>query len=141
MARRREGRIAALKLLYQKDLHPEVAPQAVTELLAELVEDSELREFAWDLYDGTVTNLEQLDAQIQAIAHNWRLSRMTPTDRNVIRMGLFEMTKLKTPAAVVLDECIEIAKLFGTENSGTFVNGILDKLIPNQTGSGSATAE
>jgi N utilization substance protein B len=135
MARRREGRIAALKLLYQKDLHPDVAPQAVTELLAEFVEDAPLRAFAWDLYEGTVTNLTAIDEQIQSVAHNWRLSRMTPTDRNVIRMGFFEMSKLNTPPAVVLNECIEIAKLFGTEQSGTFVNGILDKLIPQQTSS------
>ena len=55
---------------------------------------------------------------------------MAPTDRNVLRMGLYEMTKMGTPAAVVIDESIEIAREFGTENSSSFVNGILDKLIP-----------
>lgn len=55
---------------------------------------------------------------------------MAPTDRNVLRMGLYEMTRMGTPAAVVIDESIEIAREFGTENSSSFVNGILDKLMP-----------
>lgn len=100
-------------------------------MLVELVPDPELRAFAWSLYEGTLKNRDRLDEELQSVAHNWRVSRMTPTDRNVLRMGLYEMTELKTPAPVVIDECIEIAKLLGTENSGTFVNGILDKVIPS----------
>jgi len=58
---------------------------------------------------------------------------MSPTDRNIIRMGIYEMTMMGTAPAVVLDECIEIAKAFGSNQSGQFVNGVLDKLIPEET--------
>ena len=66
---------------------------------------------------------------------------MPPTDRNVLRMGLYEMTKMGTPAAVAIDEAIEIAREFGTENSSSFVNGILDKLIPKDAATTSADDE
>ena len=102
-------------------------------MLEELVPEPDLRELAWQLYTGTLAERDKIDQRIQSIAVNWRVSRMSSTDRNVIRMGVYEMTVMQTPAAVVLDECIEIAKFFGTAQSGQFVNGILDKLMPAAT--------
>ena len=99
-------------------------------MLEELVSDPDLRKLAWQLYTGTLAERNKLDQQIQSVAVNWRVSRMSSTDRNVIRMGIYEMTVLQTPGPVVMDECIEIAKEFGTAQSGQFVNGILDKLKP-----------
>ena len=92
--------------------------------------ETTLRDFAWSLISGVLAARDELDDVLRNTATNWRLERMAPTDRNVLRMGLYEMTKLGTPAAVVIDESIEIAREFGTENSSSFVNGILDKLIP-----------
>ena len=92
--------------------------------------DAALREFTWSLISGVIAAREELDAGICRTATNWRLDRMAPTDRNVLRMGLYEMTRMGTPVAVVIDESIEIAREFGTEHSSSFVNGILDKLIP-----------
>ena len=66
---------------------------------------------------------------------------MPPTDRNVLRMGLYEMTSMGTPSAVVIDEAIEIAREFGTENSPSFVNGLLDKLMPKDPASAVSPAE
>ncbi|NQV27937.1 MAG: transcription antitermination factor NusB [Rhodopirellula sp.] len=133
MARRREARTAALQLLYQRDLNPEIDQHIAHEMLDDLVENEDLREFAWQIYTGTLSVSQELDQKIQAIAENWRVSRMSPTDRNIIRMGIYEMTMMGTAPAVVLDECIEIAKAFGAVQSGQFVNGVLDKLIPQAT--------
>jgi N utilization substance protein B len=72
----------------------------------------------------------ELDRQIEATAQNWRLSRMAPTDRNVLRLGAFELLHTDTPHQVALDEAIELAKRYGTAQSGQFVNGILDRLVP-----------
>ena len=133
MARRREARTAALQLLYQRDLNPDIDQHVAHEMLDELVETENLREFAWQIYTGTLSIGEEVDRKIQAIAENWRVSRMSPTDRNIIRMGVYEMTMMGTAPAVVLDESIEIAKAFGSVQSGQFVNGVLDKLIPEVT--------
>lgn len=93
----------------------------------ELGEDT-LFGFAWSLFTGIRENQEAIDERITAVASNWRVDRMAPTDRNVIRMGIFEIEQLETPAAVVINESVELAKEFGTGNSSSFVNGILDKL-------------
>lgn len=132
MARRRQAREAALQLLYQRDLNPDTSQYAARESLDDLLPKEELREFAWQLYVGAVAELEAIDARIVEVAENWSISRMAPTDRNVIRMGYYEMARMGTPAAVVLDECVELARDFGNASSSSFVNGILDKLIPNE---------
>ena len=130
MAGRSDARRFALQMLYLLDQNPEADMDRVqVELRREFIEEP-LRQFTWSLISGVVASRDELDEIICRTATNWRLERMAPTDRNVLRMGLFEMTKMGTPAAVVIDESIEIAREFGTENSSSFVNGILDKLIP-----------
>lgn len=133
MAQRRKAREAALQLLYQRDVNSEISDPVAREMLDEILEVDGLRDFAWSLYSGARDGRADLDEKIQAVADNWSLQRMAPTDRNLLRMGLFEMTTIGTPGAVVLDECIELAKLFGSEQSGPFVNGVLDKLIPESS--------
>lgn len=130
MAGRSEARRFVLQMLYLLDQNPEADQDRVQAALRREFTDTALREFAWSLISGVISAREELDEVICRTATNWRLDRMAPTDRNVLRMGLFEMTRLGTPAAVVIDESIEIAREFGTEHSSSFVNGILDKLIP-----------
>lgn len=130
MPGRRQAREAALQLLYQRDANPDIKPQVARDMLEELVNFQPLRDLAWQLYVGTASELPAIDKRLQDVAHNWRLSRMAMTDRNILRMGLYEMTTIGTPAAVVLDECIELARQYGNAQSGQFVNGILDKLMP-----------
>ncbi len=133
MAGRSEARRFALQMLYLLDQNPEADQDRVQiELRRQFIEEP-LRQFTWSLISGVVAARDELDEIICRTATNWRLERMAPTDRNVLRMGLYEMTKMGTPAAVVIDESIEIAREFGTENSSSFVNGILDKLIPAAT--------
>lgn len=130
MERRRESRQVALQLLFQSDSNPDSTAYTAREMLEEELKHSDAREFAWQLYTGTLSVRDEIDEQLQSVADNWRVSRMALTDRNVLRMGAYEMTRMGTPAAIVLDECIEIAKAYGSEKSAEFVNGILDKLVP-----------
>lgn len=89
--------------------------------------DSDMLQFARRLADGAWTDRKALDERLEKSAAHWSLARMTPVDRNVLRLGLFELlTMPETPAAVVVNEAIELAKLFSDTESPGFVNGILD---------------
>lgn len=90
-----------------------------------------VRRFAESLVRGTVRHLDDLDGLISASAENWRLNRMSSVDRNILRLSLFETMyhRPPTPPAVVIDEAVELAKRYGTADSGRFVNGILDHLL------------
>jgi len=97
-------------------------------------------EYAQALVRGTVDNQEKIDAMIRGQADNWRLERMPPVDRNILRLAVYEMLhERETPKLVVLDEAIELAKKFGSEQSGRFVNGLLDGLLKQHTFPGSLT--
>ncbi len=142
MSARRRGRQAALCMLYQSDLSGDTAEQAI-----ELFFDGELmrpdasaddefeeppldaasRRFAEHLVRGVRRRIDELDALIRAGSEHWRLERMAAVDRNVIRLALFELLdEPDTPAAVILDEAVELAKYYGGEVSGAFVNGVAD---------------
>ena len=89
---------------------------------------SALIEFARSLVSGVRRNRQELDALLGKTADNWKLERMAATDRNILRVGAFELLYTDTPGAVVINEAVELAKRYGTANSAQFVNGILDKL-------------
>ena len=130
MPGRTDARRSALQMLYLVDQNPEADIHRIREDINTQLPDETLADFAWRIFTGVREQQETLDESISAIADNWRIDRMAPTDRNTLRMGLFEMSVLKTPAPVVLDECVELAKEFGSAGSGAFVNGLLDKLQP-----------
>ncbi len=97
-------------------------------------------EYAQQLVRGTVDNQERIDGLIRGQADNWRLERMPAVDRNILRLAVYEMLhERETPKLVVLDEAIELAKKFGSEQSGRFVNGLLDGLLKQHTFPGSLT--
>jgi N utilization substance protein B len=97
-------------------------------------------EYAQTLVRGTVEGQEKIDELIRGQADNWRLERMPPVDRNILRLAVYEMLhEQETPKLVVLDEAIELAKKFGSEQSGRFVNGLLDGLLKQHTFPGSLT--
>ena len=130
MARRSKAREVAVQMLYQVDLNPSVELQTVRRMVDEALDDDELQEFAWRLFVGVMEVRPMLDERIQSVAENWSLKRMAPTDRNVLRLGAFELINTNTPHRVVLDEAIELARIFGSAQSAQFVNGVLDKLVP-----------
>ncbi len=133
MSRRSKSREVALQMLFQCDLNRDVDGRMVAEMVRELLPDVDLREFAMRLFSGTIENRDWLDERIQQIATNWKLFRMAATDRNVLRLGAFELLYTDTPPRVAIDEALELAKKFGSDASAPFVNGILDKLIPGGT--------
>jgi transcription antitermination protein NusB len=98
-------------------------------LLENRVKEPELRDFAVSLVLGVLRNRDELDQLIASKADNWSVSRMAATDRNILRMGAYELRYTDTPPRVAIDEAVELAKRFGAANSSQFVNGILDKLI------------
>ncbi|MBN2719805.1 MAG: transcription antitermination factor NusB [Proteobacteria bacterium] len=129
MGARRKGREAALKILYSLDMNRESGSESCEEILdwGKLSEDS--RVFVKDLVGETVHRLEMIDELISRASLKWEIQRMAAVDRNVLRLAVSELTAGKgTPVRVVIDEAIEIAKKYGGEESGTFVNGILDRI-------------
>jgi N utilization substance protein B len=130
-SRRHQAREVVLQMLFQKDLNPDVSADMIREQMQEILENNEQNcRFAWSLFAGTVESLKAIDQKIESVASNWKISRMSPTDRNAIRLGAFELLYTDTPHPVVIDEALELAKSFGTAQSASFVNGILDKLVP-----------
>lgn len=129
-SRRRKARETVLKMLYQRDFNPDVLPDTVREMIQDELRDEDLARFAWSLFAGVMESRTVLDQKIQEAAANWTLNRMAPTDRNAIRLGAFELLYTDTPPRVVIDEALELAKRFGGGQSSSFVNGVLDKLIP-----------
>jgi len=130
--RRSRARETALQMLYQLDLNPDVPRDAVLEMVQGRLEDEDLSRFCWSLFSGVMEFRGELDSKIEAVAANWSLKRMAPTDRNVLRLGAFELLHTDTPPKVVLDEALELAKSYGSAQSSQFVNGILDRLIPGR---------
>jgi len=129
MKKRSRAREVALQYLYQHDLLQGTATEDLPEFLREQDEDAEVRRFARDLVEGTVETRAGLDAEIQAVAQNWQISRMAVIDRNILRMAAYEMLHTRdVPPKVAINEAIELGKRYSTEKSGAFVNGILDRI-------------
>ena len=128
-AGRRRGRVAALQLLYQREVGGAEGPRfdrAVALYWREHPAPDAPRRFADRLLRGTLDELDRIDPLIESAADNWRLSRMAVIDRLVLRLGAYELLAAETPAAVVIDEAIELARTFSDGPSPRFVNGVLD---------------
>jgi len=132
---RRRARELALQLLYQHE-HTGADLEAMQTDFDEWTGAPDaVREFADFLLRGTLANLEQLDEELARQTAHWRLERLAAVDRNILRLAMFElMHEPDTPPAVVIDEAIEIAKKFGAEESGRFVNGVLDGFVKRRAG-------
>jgi len=129
MARRSRARDVALQVLYQDDLNPRHNPAESDAFLRGRLRVPELIEFARSLVDGVRRNRQELDQLLAQTADNWSLERMAATDRNVLRLGAFEILFSGTPDRVAINEAVELAKRFGSKQSAQFVNGILDRLL------------
>jgi transcription antitermination protein NusB len=134
MARRSRAREVAFQVLYQDDLNPRNNPAVGDELIGRRLRADDLAAFARDLVAGVRRHREELDALLEQTAANWSLGRMAATDRNVLRMGTYELLHSDTPGRVAIDEAVELAKRFGSSQSAPFVNGVLDKVMHNRGG-------
>ena len=129
MGKRRRGREYALQLLFQLDLSGGNPEDLFEDFWDGLNPSTEVLEYAESLVKGTWSQVEFLDTEISGAAQHWRIERMAAVDRNVLRLASWELIfELDTPPAVVLDEAIEVAKKYGSEDSGSFINGILDTI-------------
>jgi N utilization substance protein B len=134
MTRRSRAREVALQLLYQRDLRlsakvPDEARPVVERFVHDRLGDASLDPFCLSLYDGVVAHAAEIDERLSGAAQNWRLPRMAAVDRNVLRLGAYELFFTpQTPASVALNEAIELARRYGAAGSPAFINGVLDRL-------------
>ena len=128
MGSRRKAREFTLQLLYQQDLR-QITPEEILEVFwATNRARRENQQFAESLFTQTLKNRPQIDDLIRCHAQHWRLERMAVVDRNILRMAVAEFLFGETPSTVVIDEAIEIARRFSTQESTQFVNGVLDAI-------------
>ena len=129
MGRRSKARECAFQILYQWQITGEPMSAVVESFWRVRSGTPEARAMAERLARGAQAQTEELDKQIGEAATNWRLDRIAPVDRTILRLGAYELgSERETPAAVVLDEAVELAKRFGEEDSPSFVNGVLDAI-------------
>jgi N utilization substance protein B len=141
MARRSRAREVAFQVLYQDDLNPRNNPAVGDELIQRRLRADDLIEFARQLVSGVRRTHVEVDSLLEQTAANWSLKRMAATDRNVLRLGAYEILHCDTPVRVAVDEAVELAKRFGSAQSAQFVNGILDKLMHKAEETGEAREE
>jgi len=127
--KRTRARELALQGLYLLDIRGLGAQMDVAMHLESETNDPDILSFARELVGGCSRRREELDAKISAVAENWEIHRMAVVDRNVLRIGTYELMVLEdVPPKVSINEAIDLAKRYSTADSGSFVNGILDKL-------------
>lgn len=128
MLERTRARRQALQILYQR----EITEQEVSQILAEgsySEEDGELSEYCRELAIGAERNAEVIDAEIEATSQHWSLMRMPYVDRNILRLAVYEILfEPDVPDSVAINEAVEMAKAYGTDDSPKFVNGVLGKI-------------
>jgi N utilization substance protein B len=130
MTRRSLAREVALQVLFQDDLNPGVDPALADRFVrARLEHFPNLVEFAQSLVEGVRRHRAEIDGLLARTADNWSLERMAVTDRNILRIGAFELLYTDTPGRVAINEAVELAKRYGTAHSAQFVNGILDRFL------------
>ncbi|MGL4552709.1 MAG: transcription antitermination factor NusB [Gemmataceae bacterium] len=129
LRKRSRAREVALQLMYLFDHNPAMPRAALERFVRDRLADPDSEAFALSLYDGVRRNLGLIDTALGKAAVNWRIHRMAAVDRNALRVGAFEILHVpETPPNVVLNETIELARRYGSADSPSFVNGVLDRL-------------
>jgi len=131
MAARHRSREHALQILFQWDMRKQPVDESIAAFYGSLYSEEnavrpERDEFLEQLVRGTVEKSGEIDALISGHAEHWRIERMPAVDRNILRLAIYELRNTETPPAVAIDEALELARRFSTEESVQFVNGVLD---------------
>jgi len=131
MTRRTRGREIALQVLYQAELNSGLGEEEIRRFVERrLLGDKKLSEFTRGLIAGIRENQARIDGLISEVAENWRIDRMAAIDRNILRLGAYEILYCpEVPTKVAINESLELAKRYSTAQSSRFVNGILDRLL------------
>lgn len=126
---RRKSREIALCLLYSFEfIKPDNLDSKKEDTLGLVNIKGADEEYAGYLFEGVCSGLEAIDKKIRGFSHHWRLERMNLIDRNIIRIGVFEIFQGQVPIEVIINEAVEISKVFGDSKTSSFVNGILDAI-------------
>ena len=132
MGSRHQSRERALQILFQYDIHGKPGVW-LDEFWKQCESTDDVKTFAERLVDGVLQHKNELDSLIGKYATNWKISRMQVVDRNILRLGAYELLWLdEVPAKVTVNEAIELAKDFGDDEAAKFVNGILDKVLATE---------
>jgi len=127
MGKRRKARESTLQILFQLEFNDSELENIFESFWQEKKASKEIKEYSRWLVEGIVSHRERIDRLIQSVSENWRIDRMALVDRNVLRIAVFELLcEERLAPAIVIDEAIEIAKKYSSEEAATFVNGILD---------------
>ena len=131
MSNRRLARECALQALYYADSLKDMPQEDVLDYAADYRKElGEYFPFCEELIKGALIHLKEIDAMVSSYAKNWTIGRMSAVDRSILRMATYELvfSPEKTPVPAIIDEAIELAKKYSTENSSKFINGLLDQL-------------
>lgn len=129
MRKRTKAREYALQLLYKHDIDKVKIIDLESFWQSQDEENQEVKDFTQDIVLGAIEHLEEIDKKISFFAEHWELGRMAVVDRNVLRLGSFELLYVKDiPAKVSINEAVDLAKKYSGDESGKFVNGILDRI-------------
>jgi len=129
MHQRRKAREITLQVLYELDVLRISAQEAIDRFWANFEAPQEARTFSSFLIEGTWNNIEKIDKLISGSSENWTMARMSRVDKSILRMAVYELLFCQDiPPKVTLNEAIDLGKVYGSENSGAFINGILDAL-------------
>ena len=131
MGNRHESRASALKILYAQDIKNELnllTPESLQIIASETLE--KIDHFAQEIIIGITNNIKEIDMVISKTSAHWKIERMSVVDRNILRIGIWELMQKQSPA-IIINEAILLASEFGSENSTSFVNGILDNIKKN----------
>ena len=133
MRSRTKAREISLQLLYEYDATREMPDERISSFLNEFTDKAEAREYARKIVAGVIENYNEIDDFIKQFAEHWTVARMPIVDRNILRIGVLELLFEKdVPAKVVINEAVELAKRFGSADSGRFINAILDRTHKEQ---------
>ena len=127
-------REAIFKALFQWDFRKDESLMELAKEHVNVLEDEKIREQAKEYIEGIEKKINEIDEVISKYLKNWTLDRLSVTDRNILRLGTYELLYvMDVPIEVTIDEMIELGKEYGTENSGKFVNGVLDRIAKEET--------
>ena len=127
---RRQSRELALQMLFAAEFNQNDIRNAGLMVIQTSDADSESKDFAKELFLGVLSSLDELDSIISKFLENWKLDRLFVIDRSILRLSLYELKKIPdTPASVVIDQAIRMAKKFGNDDSSKFINGILGAIF------------
>ena len=126
---RRQSREIALQILFQTEFAPQITLNQLTGVLDHQVEQNSMN-YAHEIINAVAQNKSEIDQKIQEASRHWKIDRMASVDRNILRAAIAEMFYIneKLDPKIAINEAIELAKIYGTKDSGSFVNGLLDQV-------------